>query len=78
MDANRKTPLLLWLVPIASIALCVQPFNFKFRMVGFVLATIGGFSVAFLRRQVGRNRFIIFELLFITAIAVFFINSGTI
>ncbi|MFN8597109.1 MAG: hypothetical protein U0559_13120 [Anaerolineae bacterium] len=70
--------MILWLMLIVSIVLCVQPFNFTLRLVGFVLATIGGFSAVFLRRQISRNIFIVLELLFIAAIAVFFVNAGSV
>jgi hypothetical protein len=79
MDTKRKMLLTLWLVVIGSIVLCLQPFDFVLNLVGFVMATVGGFSLIFLRRKIGRINFIVLELLFIAAIAVaFFVNMGTV
>ncbi len=77
MTAMRTTPLSLWLMLIGSIVLCVQPFEFGLNLVGFALAAMVGFSLILLRRQIGRGRFIVFELLFIAAIGMSFVNMFT-
>ena len=76
METEHKTLLILWLVLVGSIVLCAQPFDFVLNLVGFVLAAVSGFGLIFLRRQIGRGRFIIFELFFMAAIGAAFVNMS--